>query len=395
MSKTDTLRASSSFERARPVSARRAAINEATSAPTEGVAAPTKLPPRAISLNPDNPRSELGDLSELAGSLRDHGQKTAISLVTRFAYLEANPGREADLEAGTSYVAIDGNSRLAAAREVGLKTLKVMVDDGLGADPASLLESALVANVHRKDLDPLDEAKVLAELLKIHGSQENLAKRLNKSQGWVSQRLALLKLTPELKERLQSGEEQAKHLRAVGNKKPAEQEAALAALKEKEATQKKAEKQAREALRAQKADASGAQADPETPHYPVMDTGHSVPEPRTVDPVPTASAEDDSRAAASPSTQVAGAAASGEPSGKAGEGQTAVQLRASDHLMLMDTARSSLNAAEFSGFLQRYFRITSGVEEVAEDLGRGLPADARNGLAEILRSVADRLGQGS
>ncbi|MEV5988877.1 hypothetical protein AB0L85_28385 [Streptomyces sp. NPDC052051] len=96
----------------------------------------------------------------------------------------------------TTQVVIDGSSRLAAARAAGLVHVKVWVDDDQGGDSEALLESALVANIHRQDLAELDEARALQRLLAIHGSQSALAKRLHKSQGWVSQRLALLNLTP-------------------------------------------------------------------------------------------------------------------------------------------------------------------------------------------------------
>ncbi|WP_330481428.1 ParB/RepB/Spo0J family partition protein [Streptomyces sp. NBC_00724] len=244
MSKADRLGAGASFGQTQTISARRAAINANTSAPTQGAPPPVKLPVDLISLNPDNPRSELGDLTDLSASLRDHGQKTAISIMGRFAYLEGNPGREHDLEQDTKYVVIDGNSRLAASREAGLTEIKVMLDDDLGSNPDEILESALVANIHRQDLDHLDEAKALDQLLKVHGTQEALAARLHRSQGWVSQRLALLTLTPELKQRLQSGEESAALLRRVGKKKAEEQEEHLRLLKEKEA-QEAADKKAR------------------------------------------------------------------------------------------------------------------------------------------------------
>lgn len=237
MSKADRLGAGTSFGQTKTISARRAAINAVAAAPTEGAPPPVKLPVDKISLNPDNPRSELGDLTDLGASLRDHGQKTAISVMGRFAYLEGNPGRDEDLEPGTKYVVIDGNSRLAAAREAGLTEIKVMLDDELGSNPDEILESALVANIHRQDLDPLDEAKALEQLLKVHGTQEALAARLHRSQGWVSQRLALLGLTPELKKKLQDGEESAALLRRVGKKKAEEQEEHLLRLKAQEAQQ--------------------------------------------------------------------------------------------------------------------------------------------------------------
>jgi ParB family chromosome partitioning protein len=230
-SKASRLGTSASFGNARPVSARRAAINSATKAPTEGAPPPVVLPVRHISLNPSNPRATLGDLTALAGSLKDHGQKQAITLMARDAYLAANPDQHDNLEPDTAYVVIDGNSRLAAAREAGLPTIKVMVDDELGSDPDELLESALVANIHRQALAPLDEARALQSLLAVHGSQRKLASRLHRSQGWVAQRIALLGLTPELQQRLERKEVPVELLRAVGNKPAEEQEAEFERLK--------------------------------------------------------------------------------------------------------------------------------------------------------------------
>ena len=229
MSKADQLGAGRFGGGVRPISARRQAVAAATGVPTEGIAPPTELPVHRISLNPDNPRSTLGDLTDLAGSLKTHGQKQAITVMNRDAYVKANPEREADLEPDTTHVVIDGSSRLAAAREGGLDSVKVMVSDDQGTTPEELLESALVANIHRQDLEELDEARALQRLLDIYGSQRALAKRLHRSQGWISQRLSLLNLAPDLQARI--GEEPIDLLRAVGNKPVEEQEAALAELK--------------------------------------------------------------------------------------------------------------------------------------------------------------------
>ncbi|MEU3838450.1 ParB/RepB/Spo0J family partition protein [Streptomyces sp. NPDC028635] len=231
---------------ARPVSARRQAVAAATGVPTDGVAPPSELPVHRISPNPDNPRSQLGDLTDLAGSLKTHGQKQAITVMNRDAYLAANPDRADDLEPNATHVVIDGSSRLAAAREAGLTTVKVMVSDDQGSTSEELLESALVANIHRQDLEELDEARALQRLLAIHGSQTALAKRLHRSQGWVSQRLALLTLVPELQALI--GQEPIDLLRAVGNKPADQQMEALEALKAERA-RREAEKAARKAAR--------------------------------------------------------------------------------------------------------------------------------------------------
>ncbi|MEU9158127.1 ParB/RepB/Spo0J family partition protein [Streptomyces sp. NPDC048417] len=268
MSKADQLGAGRFGGGVRGVSARRQAVAAATGVPTEGIAPPTELPPHRISLNPDNPRSSLGDLTDLTGSLKTHGQKQAITVMNRDAYIAANPEREADLEADTTHVVIDGSSRLAAAREAELTSIKIMVSDDQGSTSEELLESALVANIHRQDLEELDEARALDRLLKIHGSQTALAKRLHRTQGWVSQRLALLNLTPELQAKIR--EEPINLLRAVGNKPAAEQEAALKELK-KERARKDAEKQERSQKGAAKGAASAGQ-DSEKPgsHYRVI-----------------------------------------------------------------------------------------------------------------------------
>lgn len=246
------------------VSARRQAVAAATGVPTDGVAPPSELPPHRISPNPDNPRSSLGDLTDLVGSLRTHGQKQAITVMNRDAYVKANPEREADLEPDTTHVVIDGSSRLAAAREARLATVKVMVSDDQGTSSEELLESALVANIHRQDLEELDEARALQRLLAIHGSQRALAKRLHRSQGWVSQRLALLNLTPELQGRI--GEEPIDLLRAVGNRPPEEQVAALDELKAERA-RKEAEKQAAQQLKGARG-SGAAQGGDDTPREP-------------------------------------------------------------------------------------------------------------------------------
>jgi ParB family chromosome partitioning protein len=252
----------------RTVSARRQAVAAATGVPTEAIAPPTELPVHRISLNPDNPRSALGDLTDLAGSLKTHGQKQAITVMNRDAYVKANPELQVELEPDTTHVVVDGSSRLAAAREAGLDTLKVMVSDDQGSTPEELLESALVANIHRQDLEELDEARALQRLLEIHGSQRALAKRLHRSQGWVSQRLALLNLTPELQALI--GDEPIDLLRAVGNKPAEQQKAALEELKEERTAKEAARTSNRRATQRASADGKDETLDRPAGDYGVI-----------------------------------------------------------------------------------------------------------------------------
>ncbi|MBM9624473.1 ParB/RepB/Spo0J family partition protein [Streptomyces zhihengii] len=388
MSKASKLGTGASFAQTQPVSARRQAINAATNAPTDGAPPPVTLPLSLISLNPSNPRTELGDLSQLAGSLRDHGQKQAISIMSRFSYLEANPGKEDELEAGTKYVAIDGNSRLAAAREAGLADINVTLNEDLGSNPDEVLESALVANIHRRDLDPLDEARALQQLLSVHGTQEALAARLHRSQGWVSQRLALLGLTPELQEKLASGEEPADLLRRVGNKKPEEQEAHLERLKSER--QRKA---AAPPLAAPSAPAPTAQNGAETPPGPLSP--------------PASAAQSDGQAA--PSTRhgvhygVMTEVATGEEAAPAPvaadepeavhvpeprpEPLTKPQIKMpwDDGGAAMEIAFDKLTrSGQRQAALSRYVELVGGPEAFVEDLRAGTSREFRQQLSELL-----------
>ncbi|NXY96154.1 ParB/RepB/Spo0J family partition protein [Streptomyces sp. BR123] len=226
-SKAEKLGVSASFARAQPVSvsSRRAAIAEATGAPTSGVLPPSEVPIEALAHNPFNLREDLTELDELAQSLASRGQLQPLAVATRMAFMEAHPGQTEGL-GRAPYVVIDGNRRLAAAHLAGLRTLHIHVNDALAASAADILESALIANVHRVDVAPMDQARALQELVEVHGSQAQVAKRLGKTPAWVSQRLALLNLTPALQEKVDTGELKVEPARRIGRLPQEQQEAA-------------------------------------------------------------------------------------------------------------------------------------------------------------------------
>lgn len=117
-----------------------------------------RRPPAAVALeqlvhNPFNPREALTDLEETAASLRAKGQIQPVTVVRTAAFLAAHPGQEEAVGAA-EYVVIDGNRRLAAAHQAHLAELRIDVNDDLAATAADILESALIANVHRVDVPP-------------------------------------------------------------------------------------------------------------------------------------------------------------------------------------------------------------------------------------------------
>ncbi|MEU4878322.1 ParB/RepB/Spo0J family partition protein [Streptomyces sp. NPDC021608] len=187
-----------------------------------------KRPPAAVELkllagNPFNPRDELTDIEETAESLLAKGQIQPVTVVRRAAFLRAHPGQEEALGKDAEYVVVDGNRRLAAAGLADLTELRIDVHDDLAGSAADILESALIANIHRVDVPPLDQAKAIQELVKVHGSQGEVARRLGKTPPWVSQRLALLELTPELQEQVEAGELKVEPARRIGRLPKAQQ----------------------------------------------------------------------------------------------------------------------------------------------------------------------------
>ena len=109
---------------------------------------------------------------------------------------------------------IAGERRLRAAKMAGLKTVPVYI---LSVDAdVEMMEYALVENVQRVDLNPLEEAEGYAILSgKYDLSQEEIAKRVGKSRPSIANSLRLLKLPPEIKSSLKSGKISAGHARAI------------------------------------------------------------------------------------------------------------------------------------------------------------------------------------
>ncbi|MEU0689567.1 ParB/RepB/Spo0J family partition protein [Streptomyces uncialis] len=223
MSKAKNLGAGTSFTQARPISARRAAIGAATEAPTDGVPDPTELPLGLISQNPDNPRDELRELDGLTDSIREIGLVNAITIATLDAYLAERPDRAADLDEGTRYVVIDGHRRLEASRRAGSPTIRVSVDNSLVSTDESLLEAAFVANVHRDDMNPLEQAHALRKLVDFYGSQNKAAKRLGIAQSTISSKLSVLDLDPQLQADLVTGRRKIEHVRNLSKLDPEQQ----------------------------------------------------------------------------------------------------------------------------------------------------------------------------
>ncbi len=203
-----------------PISARGRALAALDGKPVDPPAGPVTVASSRVRIeqlahNPYNPRETLTGIKEMADSIEVHGIIQPLTVVTRDAFLRAHPGQD-DALATADFAVVDGNRRLAGAHLAGLDELPVHVDDTLVATADNMLETALVAAVQHVDIEPLDQAKALERLLVVHGSQRQLAKRLGKSHVWVSQRLALLNLTPELQQAVEDKTLPVEVARTVG-----------------------------------------------------------------------------------------------------------------------------------------------------------------------------------
>ena len=155
----------------------------------------------AIVPNPRQPRTHFDPeaLAELAISIREHGVIQPL-IVTG----GDSPG---------SYTLIAGERRLQAAREAGLEAIPAIVRE---ASDQELIELALIENVQRADLNPLETAEAYRQLSDEFAlSQEEIADRVGKSRVAVTNTLRLLKLSPAVQQALADGQISEGHARAL------------------------------------------------------------------------------------------------------------------------------------------------------------------------------------
>ncbi|MEX2238823.1 MAG: ParB/RepB/Spo0J family partition protein [Dehalococcoidia bacterium] len=154
--------------------------------------------------NPNQPRTYMDpvQLQELADSIHEHGviQPLIVSV-------KESPGGM------PTYQLIAGERRLAAARMAGITRVPVVVRE---VTDRGTLELALVENLQRSDLSPLEEAQAFRRLAEEFSlTQEDVAKRVGKSRTTVTNALRLLTLSDEIKASLASGEISEGHARAL------------------------------------------------------------------------------------------------------------------------------------------------------------------------------------
>jgi ParB family chromosome partitioning protein len=159
----------------------------------------------AIQPNPHQPRKHFDEesLASLAASVRELGVLQPILVRERS---EAAPGEP-------EYELIAGERRWRAAKRAGLPTIPVVVKD---ADDLASLEQAVVENLHRQDLNPLEEAAAYQQLLEDFGmTHEQLAERVGKSRVTITNTLRLFQLPPSIQKLVSEAAITAGHARSL------------------------------------------------------------------------------------------------------------------------------------------------------------------------------------
>lgn len=158
------------------------------------------VPVDKIRPNPYQPRRviEAESLAELEESIRQYGLMQPVVL------RKINE---------TEYELIAGERRLKACKNIGLEKISAVVVRAGGTDSAIM---ALIENIQRENLGYIEEAEAFLSLLALHGlTQDELAVRLGKNQSTIANKIRILKLSPEIREKLSQHNLTERHARAL------------------------------------------------------------------------------------------------------------------------------------------------------------------------------------
>ena len=157
------------------------------------------LPIAQVKTNPNQPRTHFDEsaLAELAESIRENGVLQPLLVRKK----------------GQNYEIIAGERRYQASKLAGLDEVPVIIKD---VDDQKMMELALIENLQRSDLNPIEEAKGYQQLIKKSKmTQEALAKAVSKSRSSITNSLRLLDLPEEVQQFLFEGKMTAGHARAI------------------------------------------------------------------------------------------------------------------------------------------------------------------------------------
>jgi ParB family chromosome partitioning protein len=214
----------------------------------EGRTGPTEIPLASIRPNPQQPRRHFGEaeMATLVASIREHGVLQPI-LVT---------------ETLDGYQLVTGERRVRAAAAAGLERIPAIVRD---LDDQHRLELALVENLQREDLDPIEAAQGFRRLIDDFGfTHEQIASRVGRARSTVANTIRLLELAPVVQAAIAEGRITEGHGRALGGLSVDHQDHVLGAVIDQGLSVRQTEELVRR-LREPKIDPQGAGPEPAGP----------------------------------------------------------------------------------------------------------------------------------
>lgn len=158
-----------------------------------------EIPLSEIRSNPYQPRKTFNDasLQELADSIKEYGVVEPIIVK----------------KSVKGYEIVAGERRTKAALLAGLKTVPAIVKDFSDSD---MMEIALLENIQREDLNPIDEAESVSDIIRVKGyTQEEFARRFGKSRSYITNLLGILKLPKEVQAKVKEGKISLSHARSL------------------------------------------------------------------------------------------------------------------------------------------------------------------------------------
>jgi ParB family chromosome partitioning protein len=158
-----------------------------------------EIPLDEIRSNPYQPRKTFNEesLRELADSIKEYGVVEPIIVK----------------KSVKGYEIVAGERRTKAAKIAGLKTIPAIVKDFSDSD---MMEIALLENIQREDLNPIDEAESISGIIRLKGyTQEEFARRFGKSRSYITNLLGILKLPKEVQAKVKEGKLSMSHARSL------------------------------------------------------------------------------------------------------------------------------------------------------------------------------------
>jgi ParB family chromosome partitioning protein len=176
-----------------------------------------RVPLGRLTANLVNPRRDFGtdgELLDLGKSLRRR-QIQACPAVSRSAYLKLWPDH-AERVGDVDYVLVTGGRRFRGAKLAGNPTLNCVIDDAVAQDRKTFMEAVVSENVDRQNFNPIEEAYAVQGLVAEFGSNRAVAQHFDRVDGWVTQRVLLTHLAPDVQSLVREKEMPLEAARSLG-----------------------------------------------------------------------------------------------------------------------------------------------------------------------------------